>query len=124
MSKFRVFYIISVLILGALLVLSVFRPMAADAKYSEVQRRQLLQMQDQWILQFDILNHEDEDVTYTIYSTAGDRNHVQSVTIKAGGMFNYMQRIYPESMSEKILSFAVYKEGEDTPFEKATYHFE
>ena len=123
MSKFKVFYIISVLILGVLLVFTVFRPMAVDAKYSEVQRRQLLQMQDQWILQFDILNHKDEDATYTIYSTAGDRHHVQSVTIKAGGMFNYMQRIRPERLSERSLSFAVYKEGEDTPFEKATYHF-
>ena len=123
MPKFRIFYIVSLVILGVLVVTTVFQPMASHAKYSEVQRAQLVKAGDEWILQFDILNHEGKDTDYTIDSTVSGKPYVQFVTVRDAGMFTYIQHIRPDELSERSLSFAVYKEGEDTPFEQAIYHF-
>ena len=122
MSKLRVFYIVSLVLLGVLIGFTVFKPMVTGGEYSEVQREQLLQAKDEWILQFDILNCEGRDANYTINTTVGDKPYVQSVTIRDGGMFTYIQHIRPDPVGVGELSFAVYKEGEDTPFEEGTYH--
>ncbi len=121
MSKLRAFYIISLMILGVLLVLTVFRPMASGSDYSEVQRAQLLEREDQWIIEFDIINREGEDVSYTIKVLTGEKLYTESVLIRDGGMFTYIHHFYPDRLTNNEVSFAVYKEGESTPIEQATY---
>ena len=60
MSKTRIACIVSLLILAVVIVLTVFRPMTAGEKYSEVSREQLLQTEDAYIIEFDIIKHEGE----------------------------------------------------------------
>jgi len=121
MSKLRAFYIISLMILGVLLVFTVFRPMASGSEYSEVQRVQLLESEDQWIIEFDIINREGEDISYTIKVLADEKLHTESVLIKDEGMFTYIHHFYPDRLTKNEVNFAVYKEGESTPVEQATY---
>ncbi len=121
MSKLRAFYIISLMILGVLLVLTVFRPMASGSEYSEVQRVQLLEREDQWIIEFDIINREGEDMSYTITVFADEKLYTESVLIKDEGMFTYIHHFYPDRLTKNEVNFAVYKEGESTPVEQATY---
>ncbi len=121
MSKLRAFYIISLMILGVLLVLTVFRPMASGSDYSEVQQAQLLEREDQWIIEFDIINREGEDTSYTIKVLADGKLYTESVLIRDGGMFTYIHHFYPDRLTKNEVNFAVYKEGESTPVEQATY---
>ena len=121
MSKLRAFFIISLMILGVLLVLTVFRPMASGSDYSEVQRAQLLEREDQWIIEFDIINQEGEDMSYTIKVLADGKLYTESVLIRDGGMFTYIHHFYPDRLTKNEVNFAVYKEGESTPVEQATY---
>ncbi len=121
MSKLRAFYIISLMILGILLVLTVFRPMASGSEYSAVQRAQLLEREDQWIIEFDIINREGEDMSYTIKVLADGKVYTEDVLIRDGGMFTYIHHFYPDRLTNNEVSFAVYKEGESTPVEQATY---
>ena len=121
MSKLRAFFIISLMILGVLLVLTVFRPMASGSDYSEVQRAHLLEREDQWIIEFDIINREGEDMSYTIKVLADGKLYTESVLIRDGGMFTYIHHFYPDRLTKNEVNFAVYKEGESTPVEQATY---
>ncbi len=121
MPKLRIIYIISLVILGVLIAFTVFRPMATGEEYSEVQRAQLLERGDQWIIEFNIINREGKDTSYTIIVLADGKQYTESVLIRDGGMFTYIHHFYPERLTKKEVSFAVYKEGESTPIEQVTY---
>ncbi len=43
MSKLRIAYIASLVVLGVLVLFAVLRPMTSEEKYSEVQQKQLVQ---------------------------------------------------------------------------------
>ena len=66
MSRLRILYIISLVILGLLLVFTVFRPMVTGGEYSEVQGMYLLEKADEWIIELHLLNHEGQDTNYTV----------------------------------------------------------
>ena len=122
MPKLRIIYIVSLVILGVLVAFTVFRPMATGEEYSEVQRAQLLEREDQWIIEFDIINREEKDMSYTIRVLADGKQYTESVLVRDSGMFTYIHHFYPERLTKKEVSFAVYREGESTPIEQATYY--
>ena len=95
--------------------------MASGEEYSEVQRAQLLQMEDQWIIEFDIINREGNDMNYVIEITTDGELHTENVLIKNGGMFTYIHHFYPHLITNGEVGFAVYVEGESTPLDEATY---
>ena len=122
MSRLKIVYILSLVILGVLIAVTVFRPVAVGGEYSEVQRAQLLEREDQWIIQFDIINHEGKDTNYTITVMIDGKQYNESVLIPAGRTFIYIAHISPDTASDDIVRFAIYKEGEATPLEEATYY--
>lgn len=122
MSKLRIVYILSLVILGVLLVFTVFRPMATGGKYSQVSRESVIQGETEWIIQFDIINREGEDTSYIINWSTGAQTYSERVSIKDGGTFTYMHHVYPETVKEGKVTLTIYKEGEDTPFEQGTYY--
>ncbi len=95
--------------------------MATGEEYSEVQRVQLLEREDQWIIEFDIFNREGKDISYTIEVLADGELYTESVLIRDRGMFTYIHHFYPDQLTKNEVSFAVYKEGESTPIEQATF---
>lgn len=96
--------------------------MATGDKYSEVQKEQLLETESEWIIQFDIINHEERDQNYTINILVGEKSYTDSVLIRDGAKFSYIYHFRPDLETDGDVSFAIYKEGEATPFEQATYH--
>lgn len=121
-SRLRIVFVISLVLLGILLVATVFRPMATGGKYSDVSRGQLLQTGEEYIVQFDIMNHEDEDKKYTVKVAIDDYRYSEDVLIPDGRTFTHIHHIYPSRITEGNISFTIHKEGEDTPFEEITYH--
>ena len=122
MPKLRIFYIVSLIILGVLLVFTVFHPMAAGGKYSEIQREQLLQSGDAYIIQFDIMNHEGKETSYTINVSVEGQPSTLTVAIRNEGAFTYIKHINRDMLTNGVVSFTVYKEGQGSPFEEATYY--
>jgi len=122
MSKLRIFYIFSLVLLGVLVVFTVFRPMSTGGEYSEVSRESLLQTENGWILQFDIMNYEDKDTDYTINVSVDGKSSTLTVSIRDEEAFTYIKHINRDMLTDGVFSFTVYKEGEATPFEKATYY--
>ena len=122
MSKLRVFYIISLVILGVLVAITVFRPMGGGEEYSTVGREALLQAEDEWIIQFDIINHEGYDQIYTITAVIDGEPYHEDVSIEDDKMFTYIHHIRRDMVTEGVASFTIFKQGEEVPFEEVTYY--
>jgi hypothetical protein len=123
-SKLKIIYIASLVILGVLIAFTIFQPMATGKEYSEVQRAQLLEREDRWIIELHIFNREAQDTNYTIKVLADEKEYTESVLIRDGGMFTYIHHFYPDQLTSNEVSFTMYKDDEATPFEQATYYLE
>lgn len=123
-SKLRIVFAISLVILGVLVVFTVFRPIATGEKYSEVVRESITQLEDEVIIQFSIINREGEEANYIINWSTGGKTYSETVSIKNGRMFTHIHHIYPETVKEGQVNLEVYKEGEPTPFEQSTYYIQ
>lgn len=122
MSKLRIIYIVSLIVLGVLVAFTVFRPMTSGEKYSEVTRESVIQQEDQWIIQFNLINREGKTTGYIINWSTGNETYSETVSIKDGRMFTYIYHAYPEAVKDGEVKLEIYKEGEATPFEEATYY--
>jgi len=122
MSRLRITYIASLVILGVLIAFTVFQPIATVGKYTEVQKEQLLETESEWIIQFNIINHEGRDQNYTINAMVGEELFSENVLIRDGRRFSYIHNIRRDMLTDGVVTFAIYKEGEATPFEQATYY--
>ena len=125
MSKLRIAYIVSLIILAALIGLLVYHPLTTGTTYSEVAREGLIQTDNEYIIQFDIINHESVDTTYAIQTSIDGELFNHSVSIPDGKKFTYMHHVYKDKLTQGNVSFSVYKEGEAaSPFEQITYHLD
>ena len=124
MSRLRLVFIISVVILAVLIGSIMLRPLATGAKYSEVQKEQLLQTENEWIIEFEIANNEGEAKKYTIKGLIGDKSYSEDILIPDGRVFTHIHHIYPDRITDGNIIFTIYKEGEDTPFEQIIYHID
>lgn len=122
MSKLRIFYIISLVILGVLVAITVFQPLGGGEEYSTVGGEALLQTEDEWIIQFDIINHEGSDQRYIITAVDDGKSYSEAVLIQDDKMFTYIHHIRRDMVTEGVASFTIYKEGEEVPFEEVTYY--
>jgi hypothetical protein len=123
MSKLRIIFVVSLLILGVLLAFTLFRPITFGQKFETLIRESVIQEEDEWIIQINIINKEGEVTDYTIeWSTGGEIYNSKNVTIKNGRTFTNIHHVYPETVREGEINLTIYKEGEPTPFEQSTYY--
>ena len=122
MSRLRITYIALLVILTVLTVNTVFRPIITKGEYSEVQRAQLLQTEDEWIAQIDFINHEDKELNRTIAVLFEDEKYAEDFSIPEGGTFTYIHRIRRETVSNGDITFAIYKEDDTEPLKQVTYY--
>ncbi len=122
MSKLKIFYILSLVILGVLLVFTVFQPLGTGREYSQVSRESLLQTEDGWIIEFDTMNREAQDTTYIIEVTVDDKPFRETFLIQSGGVYRYIHHINSREITNGKVSTAIFKEGEVDPFEYGTYY--
>jgi len=122
MSMPRVVYLASLVILGVLITFTVFRPMATGGEYSMVQRAHFLEREDRWVIEFHIFNHEAEDTNYTITVLLNDELSTDIFWLRQGGLGKCSYHISRDRINQgKEVLVAVYKEGETTPIDEATY---
>ena len=123
MLKLRIIFVASLLILGVLLTFTLFRPITVGQKFETLIRESIIQGEDKWIIQINLINKEGEVTDYTIeWSTGGEIYNSKSVTVKNGRIFTNIYHVYPETVREGEIQLTIYKEGEPTPFEQSTYY--
>ena len=122
MTKLRIVFIASLVIMGVLVALTVFRPMISGEKLSVVSHESIIETEDEWIIEVAIINREGKDTWYTFnWSTGGD-TYNEKVWLKDGRKFKFIYHCYPHTVKEGKVQLIIYKEGEATPFEECTYY--
>ena len=122
MLKLRIIFVASLLVLGVLLAFTLFRPITLGQKFETLIRESVIQGEDEWIIQINIINKEDKITDYTIEWSAGGETYTERVSLKDDGTFTSIQHVYPETVKEGEINLTIYKAGEPTPFEQSTYY--
>lgn len=121
-SRLKLFYISSILILVMVAMFTVFRPMVKGAEFTEVRRDSLLKVDNEWIVQFDIMNHEGREQKYLIKAAVDGRLYSEDILVLDNRLFTYIYHICRDDVVGGDVSFAIYREGEDTPIKRVAYH--
>jgi len=122
MSKLRIVYIITLIILGVLLVFTVFRPMASVKEFTEMQRENLLETEDGWIVELIVINREGKDTEFSINAFVSGESYTETALVPNEGSFTYIYDIDRRRLIDDKVTFWVYKNGEDSPFEEINYY--
>lgn len=122
MTKFKLIYILSLILLGVLIGVALVRPALTAGEYSEVVKEHLAQTNQGYTAQFHIINREGRDTRYTVAVSFDSYSYRQEVTIPDGKIFTYARDIDPARLKDGSIKFEIYKEGETSPFEETTYY--
>jgi hypothetical protein len=120
MLKLRVVFISLLVALAALAGFTLFRPLVTASNYSQVEMERLIQMEDGWVLQFSLFNHEDIDSNYVINVTIGNEQRLSYATVRSGGRYDYSHHIYAPLASDQV-NLLIYRDGEASPLKQASY---
>lgn len=123
MSRLRLILVLSLIILAGVFIATIYF-IPSGQNHTESKRAQIIEGEDQWILQYDIINHEDRDIKYTISITVDNAVYKDSVVLKPRKIYTYIRHIYPQELEEGKVTFALYEEGKTEPIEQVTYHID
>jgi hypothetical protein len=119
--RLRLIFILSLIVLAGLFVSIVYFLPSRDS-YSETKGVHIIEAENEWILQYDIINNEERDIEYTIVVTVDDIVYTDSTVVKPGKSYTYIHHIYPQQLHEGKVSFASYQEGKPEAIEQATFN--
>ena len=121
MSKSRVIFVILLLILGGLVAGLFLLPFAGkETGYNVAQQEGVLRTASGWVVQFDIVNGEDHDKSYTVNLLVDDRPSAITALVRAGGIFTYIRSIDRSHITLGKVNLSVYKDN--LPVREATYY--
>ena len=92
--------------------------------YTESKRAHIISGDNEWILEYDIVNNETRDIEYTILVTVDGTVYRDSTVVKSGKTYTYIHHIYPQQLEEGKVEFAVLEDGKTEPVEQVTYHID
>ncbi len=123
MSRLRLIFVLSLVVLaGVFIAIIYFIP--SGQSYVESKRAQIIEGENEWILQYDIINDEERDIKYTIFITVDDVVYKDSTVVKPGKTYTYIHHIYPQQLGEGKVTFALYEVGKAKPIEQVTYYID
>ncbi len=123
MSRLRLVFVLSLVILAGVFMATIYF-IPVGQSYPESRKAQIIQGEDEWILQYDIINNEERDIKYTIYITVDDVVYRDSTVVRPGKSYTYIHHIYPAQLEKGELTFALYEEGKVMPLEQVTYYID
>lgn len=122
MSKLRLVFILSLIILAGLFVFTLYSIPLGRNRPEPSRTIQIINAGSEWILQYDIVNNQQRDIKYTIYLTVDGSVTTDSVVVKSGKRYTYIHQISPEQLTEGKVTLALYEEGKAEPVEQATHY--
>ena len=123
MSRLRLIFVLSLIILAGVFISTIyFIPLGQSD--TESKRVQIIEGENEWILQCDIINDEERDIKYTIVVTVDDAVYRDSTVVQPGKTYTYIRHIYPQHLEEGEVTFALYEEGKAKPIEQVTYYID
>src|SRR4030065_339847 len=96
----------------------------AKEGYTESRRAGIIAGDNEWILQYDIINAEPRDINYTIFVTIDNAVYRDSTMVKAGKAYTYIHHIASQQLEQGKVIFSLYEEGKAEPIEYTTYYID
>ena len=121
MTRPRLIFVLSLIILAGVFISTIYF-IPSGQSYTESKRVQIIEGENEWILQCDIINNETRDIKYTIYVTVDDAVSKDSIVVKQGKSYTYIHHVYPQQLDEGKVTFALYEGDKAEPVEQATYY--
>ncbi len=123
MSRLRLIFVLSLVILAGVFISAIYF-IPSGQSYTESRRAQIIEGENEWIAQYDIINNEARDIKYTIFITVDGAVYRDSTVVKPGKTYTYIRHIYPQQLEEGKVTFALYEEGKAKPIEQVTYYID
>ena len=121
MSRLRVIFVLSLVILAGVFIATIYF-IPSGQSYTESKKAHIIAGENEWILEYDIVNNEERDIEYTILVTVDDAAYKDSTVVKPGKAYTYIHHIYPQQLEEGKVTFALYQEWKAEPIEQVTYY--
>lgn len=123
LSPVKKVYILSLAVLGVLLAVTFFRPIATGKEYSTVQKEYIVKTDQGWLIQYNLVNTGETDRSFTVLEAVDSVDICsETVQIPAGGTYVYNHHLFSEHVSQGKVSFTIYRDQEKDPVETLTYH--
>jgi hypothetical protein len=103
-------------------VVSTFYLLPSGESYIESKRLRVIDGDDEWILQYDILNQNEIEKQYTIDVTVDSAVYHDRTVVGRGKTYTYIFHILPEQLTEGNVGFTVYEQGKAEPVDQVTYY--
>ena len=113
--------IFSLVILAGIFI-SVVYLIPSGNSYTESKRVQIIEGENEWILQCNIINDEERDIKYTIFVSVDAAVRQDSTVVQPGKTYTYMYHIYPQQLDEGKVTFSLYEGDKAEPIEQVTYY--
>jgi hypothetical protein len=121
LSKLRLIFILSLVILaGVFLAILYFIP--SIRSYPEPYTIQVIDGDEEWILQCDIINNEASNIEYGIIVTVDNQTYQDSTVVRPGKAYTYIHHVYRNQLAEGKVTFALYRDGQKVPIKTASFN--
>ncbi|UCH43678.1 MAG: hypothetical protein JSW16_03850 [Dehalococcoidales bacterium] len=121
MSRLRLVFISSVIILVAVSVATFFF-IPPSQGLTESKRVHIIEGEEEWILQCDLINRQEKAISYGIHVTVDDAIYRDSTVVLPGKTYTYIHHIYPQQLDKGEVIFTLYQDNSTQPVEQATYY--
>jgi hypothetical protein len=116
--KLKIIYIASLILLGLMVLSTVFKPLAKGAHYNDVQRESLIKNEQELVLQFSLINSDAGAVTYQIDVDKDGQLYRDEEAVAGQGEYTYIQHFQRQKGKDRNLDVAVYSKGNIQPDER------
>jgi len=123
-SRLKIIYIASLILLGLLVSLTVFKPLAKGAHYNDVQHESLIKNDQEWVLQFNLINDNTSAKTYQVSVDKDGEVYQDQVTVAGESEYTYIQHFLRQPGKDHTLDAAIYPQGSNQPIERLHYNLE
>ena len=121
MSRLRLIFVLSLLVLAGVFVAIIYF-IPSGKSYTESTRARIIVGENEWILQYDIVNGQAKDIRYTISVSVDGAVYTDSTVVRPGKTYTYIHHIYPEQLKEGKVTLTLYEGDKTEPVEQVTYH--
>ncbi len=117
-------YIASLVMLGLMVSLTVFKPLEKGAHYNDVQRESLIESDQEWVLQFSLFNNDTGVETYWINVDKDGQFYQDEVAVAGQGEYTYILHFQRQKGKDRTLDAAIYSKGSSQPIERLHYNLQ
>ncbi len=122
MSKLKLLFIASLIMLGVAVSLTIFKPLAKGARYADVQQESLLKSDREWVLQFTLFNNGDSPETFQIQVDKDGQLFPCQVPVVGQEEFTYIRHFQRQPGQDHNLDATIYIQGDNQPVETLHYN--